>query len=82
MTNADYIRNMNDEELARFLDEVQRQECEALHEMRPDGSLKFYSCQYGWWLWLKKEVEKRCTKSTSGSAPTAVRKWTEGIVDG
>ena len=58
MTNADYIRNMNDEELARFLDEVQRQECEALHEMRPDGSLKFYSCQYGWWLWLKKEVEK------------------------
>lgn len=54
MTNADCIRDMNDEELARFLDEVQRQECEALHEMRPDGSLKFDSCQYGWLLWLKK----------------------------
>lgn len=58
MTNADYIRNMNDEELACFLDEVQRQECEALHEMRPDGSLKFYSCQYGWRLWLKEEVRR------------------------
>jgi hypothetical protein len=49
---------MNDEELARFLDEVQRQECEALHEMRPDGSLKFYSCQYGWLCWLKKEAKE------------------------
>lgn len=58
MTNADCIRDMNDEELARFLDEVQRQECEALHEMRPDGSLKFDSCQYGWLLWLKKEAKK------------------------
>lgn len=58
MTNADCIRNMNDEELARFLDEVQRQECEALHEMRPDGSLKFYSCQYGWLRWLKKEAKE------------------------
>ena len=58
MTNADYIRNMNDEELARFLDEVQRQECEALHEMSPDGSLKFNSCQYGWLLWLQEKTEK------------------------
>lgn len=58
MTNADCIRNMNDEELARFLDEVQRQECEALHEIRPDGSLKFYSCQYGWLRWLKKEAKE------------------------
>lgn len=55
MTNADYIRDMNDEELARFLDEVQRQECEALHEMSPDGSLKFNSRQYGWLLWLQAE---------------------------
>lgn len=55
MTNADCIRDMNDEELARFLDEVQRQECEALHEMSPDGSLKFNSCQYGWLLWLQAE---------------------------
>ena len=55
MTNADCIRDMNDEELARFLDEVQRQECEALHEMSPDGSLKFNSRQYGWLLWLQAE---------------------------
>lgn len=58
MTNADYIRNMNDEELACFLDEVQRQECEALHEMRPDGSLMFNSRQYGWLLWLQEEAKK------------------------
>lgn len=58
MTNADFIRDMNDEDLARFLDEVQRQECEALHEIRPDGSLVFNSCQYGWLLWLKKEAKK------------------------
>ena len=55
MTNADFIRNMSDEDLARFLDEVQRQECEALHEMSPDGSLKFNSRQYGWLLWLQAE---------------------------
>lgn len=55
MTNADCIRNMSDEDLARFLDEVQRQECEALHEMSPDGSLKFNSRQYGWRLWLQAE---------------------------
>ena len=55
MTNADCIRDMNDEELARFLDEVQSQECEALHEMNPDGSLKFNSLQYGWLLWLQAE---------------------------
>nr|DAP74937.1 MAG TPA: Histidine phosphotransferase C-terminal domain [Bacteriophage sp.] len=55
MTNADCIRDMNDEELARFLDEVQRKECEALHEMSPDGSLKFNSRQYGWLLWLQAE---------------------------
>lgn len=61
MTNADYIRDMNDEELARFLDEVQRQECEALHEMSPDGSLKFNSRQYGWLLWL--QAEKRTLDS-------------------
>ena len=58
MTNADCIRNMSDEDLARFLDEVQRQECEALHEMLPDGSLMFNSCQYGWLLWLKEKAKK------------------------
>lgn len=67
MINADCIRGMNDEELARFLDEVQRQECEALHEMCPDGSLKFNSRQYGWLLWLQAEAGKALRGSENGN---------------
>lgn len=71
MTNADFIRNMSDEDLARFLDEVQRQECEALHEMSPDGSLKFNSRQYGWLLWLQEDTgltPERCAEFARADA--------------
>ena len=57
MTNADRIRSMSDEELADFLDEVQEEECNALHEVRQDGTLKFMSLRNGWLEWLKQPVE-------------------------
>lgn len=40
MTNADRIREMSDFELANFLDDVQRKECESLHLLKKDGTLR------------------------------------------
>lgn len=78
ITNADCIRLKSDEELARFLDETQRQECEDLHEVNPDGSLKCESCKRGWLIWLKKEAKamKACNSNANyiaaeGYTPTA-----------
>ena len=53
MTNFERIKNMSDEELAEFLDETQRMECEAIHELNKDGSWKFVSAKTGWLIWLK-----------------------------
>lgn len=58
MTNGDRIRAMSDEELAMFLDETQRRECEALHLVNHDGTLKFESCQKGWLVWLRHPTEE------------------------
>lgn len=56
ITNADKIRALSDEELAEFLDETQRQECESLHVLKNDGSLRFESCKNGWLFWLKQPL--------------------------
>lgn len=57
-TNADRIRAMSDEEMARFLDRVQEEECSALHEVRQDGTLKFASLRNGWLAWLQQPAEE------------------------
>ncbi len=57
VTNADYIRAMSDEELAEFLDETQRMECEAPHIINDDGTLRFQSVKNGWRDWLQRPYE-------------------------
>lgn len=57
MTNADRIREMSDFELANFLDDVQRKECESLHLLKKDGTLRFESCVNGWLYWLKEVIQ-------------------------
>lgn len=57
MTNADRIRAMSDFQLANFLDDVQRKECESLHVLESDGKLKFESCVNGWVYWLGLECD-------------------------
>lgn len=56
ITNADRIRAMNDFELANFLDDVQRKECESLHLLGSNGDLKFKSCVNGWLYWLTEVI--------------------------
>lgn len=56
ITNADHIRSMKDKELAEFLDDVQRRECESLHLLEHDGTLRFQSCVNGWLYWLRQET--------------------------
>ena len=58
MTNFERIKNMSDEELAEFLDETQRMECEAIHELNKDGSMKFKSAKTGWLIWLRQPSRK------------------------
>ncbi len=58
MSNADKIREMSDTELAVFLDDVQRKECEALHLVKDDGALKFESCVHGWLHWLQEPAKE------------------------
>lgn len=57
-TNADRIRAMSDEELAEFLDTTQKMECEALHVINSDGTLKFESLKNGWLKWLQQPVKE------------------------
>ena len=57
-TNYDRVRNMSDEELAEFLDETQRMECEAIHELSKDGSMKFQSAKTGWLIWLRQSCQR------------------------
>lgn len=57
-TNADRIRAMSDEELAEFLDDTQREECESLHILNDDGTMKFESLKKGWLIWLQKPAEE------------------------
>lgn len=63
VTNADKIRGLSNEELALFLDETQRRECEALHVLDPKGFPQFESCVKGWleWLQMPVEVNTQCT---------------------
>lgn len=58
MTNADRIRAMSDDEMADFLDRVQEEECNALHEVRQDGTHKFASLRNGWLAWLQQPAEE------------------------
>lgn len=58
MTNADRIRAMSDEELAEFLDDTQRKECESLHILNDDGTMKFESLKTGWLIWLQQPAEE------------------------
>ena len=58
MTNADRIRAMSDEELADFMDGVQREECETIHEVKQDGTFRFESLRNGWLLWLNQPAEE------------------------
>lgn len=51
-TNADHIRAMSDEELARFLDDTQYREWEEIQENRQE-LVDFRSCVEGWTEWLK-----------------------------
>lgn len=53
MTNADYIRHLSDDALAKFLDDTQRMECESIHVLNEDGSIKFQSMKTGWLVWLQ-----------------------------
>ena len=57
ITNADYIRAMSNLELAKFLDDAQRKECESLHMLESDGTFRFESCVNGWLYWLGQEVD-------------------------
>ena len=57
VTNGDRLRAMSDEELALFLDDVQRKECESLHLLENDGTLRFESCVNGWLYWLREVIQ-------------------------
>lgn len=57
-TNADRIRAMSDEELAQFLDDTQRMECESIHVLNGDGTLKYQSLVNGWLRWLQQPAEE------------------------
>ena len=56
-TNADHIRAMVDEELARFLDDTQYREWEEIQENRQE-LVDFRSCVEGWTEWLKQPYEE------------------------
>ena len=56
-TNADRIRAMSDEELARFLDDTQYREWEEIQENRQE-LVDFRSCVEGWAEWLKQPYKE------------------------
>ena len=58
MTVADYIRTMNDEELADLFDNIQFREWEAEQAMYPDINREFLSAKNGWLAWLKQPAKK------------------------
>lgn len=56
-TNADHIRAMSDEELARFLDDTQYREWEEIQENRQE-LVDFRSWVEGWTEWLKQPYKE------------------------
>lgn len=56
-SNADYIRAMSDEELARFLDDTQYREWEEIQENRQE-LVDFRSWVEGWTEWLKQPYKE------------------------
>ena len=57
LSNADHIRAMSDEELARFLDDTQYREWEEIQENRQE-LVDFRSCVEGWAVWLKQPYKE------------------------
>lgn len=57
LSNADLIRAMSDEELARFLDDTQYREWEEIQENRQE-LVDFRSCVEGWTEWLKQPYKE------------------------
>ena len=63
LSNADHIRAMSDEELARFLDDTQYREWEEIQENRQE-LVDFRSCVEGWTEWLKQPYKEAPNDST------------------
>lgn len=57
MTNFECIKSMSVEQLAQFLDDTQRRECEGMHVVNDDGTLRHQSLVTGWTNWLMKEAK-------------------------
>lgn len=56
MTNFEMIKTLNAKELAQFLDDTKREECEGIHITDKSGKYIYKSLVRGWENWLNSEA--------------------------